>query len=83
MSTVQQIESAIARLSRDELSSFRSWFSDFDATTWDRQFDNDAAGGRLDAMADEALRDLEDGRRTDLRDIAPTRNSGAHMNSFP
>jgi hypothetical protein len=66
MSSVEQIESAVARLSREELSAFRSWFADFDAEAWDRQFEKDAAAGGLDALGDEALRDLSQGRCTDL-----------------
>ncbi len=66
MSSVKEIESAVARLSREELSAFRTWFADFDAEKWDRQFENDAAAGRLDALGDEALRDLSEGRCTDL-----------------
>jgi hypothetical protein len=66
MSSVKEIETAVARLSRQELSAFRSWFADFDAEAWDRQFENDATAGRLDDLADEALRDLDAGRCTDL-----------------
>ena len=66
MSSVQQIESAVARLSREELSEFRSWFVDFDAEAWDRQFEKDAAAGRLDALGDEALHDLDEGNCTNL-----------------
>jgi hypothetical protein len=42
------------------LSAFRSWFADFDGEAWDRQFEADAAAGRLDALGDEALRDLSE-----------------------
>ena len=66
MSSVKDIESAVARLSREELARFRSWFTEFDAEAWDRQLDKDVAAGRLNALADEALRDLDGGRCTDL-----------------
>ena len=66
MSSVKEIESAVTRLSRAELSAFRSWFADFDAEAWERQFEKDVAAGRLDALGDEALRDLSGGRCTDL-----------------
>ena len=35
------------------------------AKTWDRQLEQDVAAGRLDRFADEALRDLGEGRCTD------------------
>ena len=66
MSTVHEIEAAVSKLSREELRTFRDWFSEFDAAAWDKQFEADAAAGRLDALADEALRDLREGRCTKL-----------------
>jgi hypothetical protein len=48
------------------LARFRSWFADFDADGWDRQFEADVAAGRLDALGAEALRDLDEGRCRDL-----------------
>jgi hypothetical protein len=62
MSTIDEIEHAVSELSREELSEFRAWFLAFDATAWDRQFEQDVAAGRLDALADEALSDLRAGR---------------------
>ena len=56
----------MSKLSRQELSAFRSWFAEFDAEAWDRQFEEDVRAGRLDALAKEALGDLHEGRCTDL-----------------
>jgi hypothetical protein len=66
MSTIHEIEDAIRRLPDDELVAFRTWFAEFDSAAWDRQFERDVADGRLDALADEALRDAREGRCTDL-----------------
>jgi len=66
MSTVLEIETAISKLSREERFAFRAWVEDFDAEAWDKQFEEDARSGRLDALADEALRDLRESRFTDL-----------------
>ena len=66
MSSVQEIETAISKLSRGELLAFRKWFSEFDAAIWDKQFEEDVAAGHLDALADEAIRDLRSGRCCDL-----------------
>ncbi len=66
MTTVQEIEVAVTQLSPEDLAVFRAWFAEFDATIWDRQFEDDVAAGRLDALADEALRDLHEGRCSDL-----------------
>ncbi len=66
MSTVHEIQTAVSKLSAEELSTFHAWFVEFDAEAWDRQFEKDVAEGRLDALAEEALRDLSEGRCKDL-----------------
>ena len=66
MTTVAEISGAVRRLPKRELAKFRKWFSEFDAATWDREFEEDVAAGRLDALAREALRDDRAGRTTQL-----------------
>lgn len=66
MSTVEEIEDAIRNLPPGDLAALRAWFAEYDAGLWDQQFEADVAAGRLDALADEALRDLRQGRCTDL-----------------
>ncbi len=66
MSTIKEIETAVSKLSTDELATFRGWFAEFDAEAWDKQFEQDVKAGRLDALADEAINDLRNGRCTDL-----------------
>ena len=66
MSTVHEIENAIRALPPQDLVALRDWFAAFDAEIWDRQMVQDAAAGRLDRFAEEALRDLSEGRCTDL-----------------
>ena len=62
----KEIEAAVAQLSAEELAAFRAWFAEFHAAEWDTQFEQDASAGRLDALADEALDDLRQGRARDL-----------------
>ncbi len=66
MSTIQEIEEAVRKLAPSELEAFRAWFADFDATSWDNQFDRDAAAGKLDALADDAIRTHQQGHCTEL-----------------
>ncbi len=66
MSSVREIETAVSNLSRRELLAFRDWFAGFDAATWDQQFAEDVSAGNLDTLADEAIRDLRQGRCRDL-----------------
>lgn len=66
MNTLQDIEHAVKQLSPEELAAFRTWFAEFDAEVWDRQFEADVSAGRLDALAEKALQYLREGRCTDL-----------------
>jgi len=59
MSTVQDIERAIEKLSDDELAEVRAWL-------WDRDISRDAAAGRYDALADEALQEHLGGKTRKL-----------------
>ena len=64
MSTVQELEEAVRRLSSEEKAAFRSWYAQYDADEWDRQFEADVAAGRLDWLAQEARSDRSAGRCT-------------------
>lgn len=63
--TIKEIETAVAQLTPEQLADFRAWFAEFEAQRWDQQLETDLAAGRLDALAEEALRDLQAGRTTD------------------
>jgi hypothetical protein len=64
--SITEIERAVEQLSPQELQTFRAWFAERDASAWDRQIEADVAAGKLDALADEAIRELREGRCTDL-----------------
>jgi hypothetical protein len=66
MGTVTEIEAAIRKLTPKELSRLRKWFAKFDAELWDRQFEDDAAAGRLNKLAKKALKKVRERRYTDL-----------------
>ncbi len=66
MGTVHEIETAISKLSRQELVALRDWFFQFDSVAWDKQFEEDVARGRLDELADEALADVREGRSREM-----------------
>jgi hypothetical protein len=66
MTTVAEISGAVRRLPKRELARFRKWFAEYDAAVWDEQLERDVAAGRLEKLADEALRDLKAGRTTAL-----------------
>ena len=61
MDKVEKIGREIREFSPSELAAFRKWFHDFDAEAWDRQIEGDAQAGKLDALAEAALKALEGG----------------------
>ncbi len=59
MSTVQEIETAIAKLTDMELAELRSFI-------WDRDIERDASSGRLDQFANEAIEEYRTGKTRPL-----------------
>ncbi len=66
MSRVEELEGQIKALSSSEFQELRAWLAEYDAAVWDQQFHDDALVGRLDVVADQALKDFSQGRSTDL-----------------
>lgn len=66
MTTVEAIEKEIEKLSPKELAKFRRWYADFDADSWDAQIEADAASGKLDALAEEALAEYKAGKAKEI-----------------
>jgi len=66
MNNVAEIQNAVQKLSREELSAFRDWFYEYCATTLDKKFEEDVLVGRLDTLEEEVLCDLRKGRCTEL-----------------
>jgi len=67
MSRVDELKEQVLALSVDELAELRAWMleeQDWDA--WDAQLERDVRNGRLDALAEEALRDHPAGKTTPL-----------------
>lgn len=66
MSQIDEIERAVRELSTEDLREFRRWFQEYDSKLWDQQIEEDVAAGKLDSLAEEALKDLREGRTRPL-----------------
>ena len=66
MGKLEQIERQIKDLSPEEMAELREWFAAFDAEAWDRKFEADVRAGKLDALAEEALKAHASGATTKL-----------------
>ena len=65
MTSLQEIEAAVQRLTPDQRAEFRAWFEALEARDWDQQMESDIGGGRLDWLLEESLAELEQGHCTD------------------
>jgi hypothetical protein len=66
MSTVEDIEQAVAKLDAHDLAKFRAWFEEFDAARFDHKIERDAKAGKLDKLAEQARDDFRKGRTREL-----------------
>jgi hypothetical protein len=66
MTTVEDIEKAIATLKPGEFDRLRLWFEEFQAARFDDKIDRDAKAGALDRLSDQALDDHRKGRSREL-----------------
>ena len=64
--TVEAIERAIQQLDPQQFAELRCWILEQDDAAWDEQIERDAAAGKLDALAAEALADYQAGRSTEI-----------------
>ena len=62
MGRIDDLEQQVQALSPEELAQFRAWFLEFDWAAWDRQLERDVRDGRLDRLAEKALRDHASGQ---------------------
>ena len=66
MTTLEEIEKAVTKLTPEQLIKFRAWFEEFQERQFDEQIERDAKAGKLDAFAEEALRAHREGRSREL-----------------
>ena len=64
MSTVEEIETAIEKLPREEFFLLTRWLSEKFAQTWDAQIEDDVSAGRLDELARVALEEHRSGKES-------------------
>jgi ABC-type Zn uptake system ZnuABC Zn-binding protein ZnuA len=66
MTTVEEIEKAVSKLTPEQLAKFRAWFEEFQARMFDEQIERDAMVGKLDKLAAKARVNHKAGRREEF-----------------
>jgi hypothetical protein len=64
--TIEDIEKAVSKLPPDQLAKFRDWFEAFDAARFDQKIERDATAGKLDRLAEEALKAHRQGHSREI-----------------
>ncbi|XZE33703.1 hypothetical protein SH501x_004498 [Pirellulaceae bacterium SH501] len=59
--TLDELKELVSQLPRVEFNEFREWFLRFEGEHWDEQLEIDIASGRLDSLAQVALKNFRDG----------------------
>ncbi len=62
MSSVAEIEQAIARLPREQFAELERWFDEERNRKWDQQIEADSKSGALDFLLREVEEDVAKGR---------------------
>jgi hypothetical protein len=66
MSLLEEIQSKIYELSKEERSRLREWFDEFEGDSWDLEFDENMKEKKLDSEALKAKQDFSDGKNKEV-----------------
>jgi hypothetical protein len=66
MTTVDDIEKAVAKLTPEQLAKFRTWFEEYQARLFDETIERDAKAGRLDKLIAKVRANHKAGRREEF-----------------
>jgi hypothetical protein len=66
MTTLDEVERAVAALAAEDLNAFRAWFERFDAERFDEKIAQGADAGKLDALAASARAEFQSGSAREL-----------------
>jgi hypothetical protein len=66
MNLLEEIQSKIYELSREERVRLREWFDEFDGDSWDKDFDEHVKEKKLEGETEKAKKHFSDGKFSDL-----------------
>jgi dsDNA-binding SOS-regulon protein len=69
VSSLTEIEQAIATLPPEQFEELARWIAERREDAWDRQFEADVKAGRLDSAARQIEEDIANGRTRPLDEI--------------
>jgi hypothetical protein len=63
---VYEIIENIKRLPEDDLKILLEWIENFEQELWDKKFEEDVRLGKLDKLAEQAIKDFQAGKCREL-----------------
>lgn len=66
MGKLDDIQTLIYDLTKDERARLREWFDEYDGDSWDAQFDGDVKSGKIGDIAARAKQSANDGKSKEL-----------------
>ncbi|MBI5024695.1 MAG: hypothetical protein HZC18_06830 [Candidatus Omnitrophica bacterium] len=66
MIKIRELEKGVLSLPDKYFARFRAWFHKLEAERWDKQFEQDAASGKLEHLAVKARQDFAKGKCKEL-----------------
>ena len=66
MTNVKEIKQAIKKLPQKDYTRIRRWLLEMDWKKWDKQIEEDSKNGKLDFLAEEAIREKTNGKLKQL-----------------
>ena len=66
MNKIKEIEEAITKLPKHDLSDLIRWLDDYLSDNWDKEFEEDVKAGMLDRVAEDAIADYREGKCKEL-----------------
>ncbi|MTD95991.1 hypothetical protein GIW81_16755 [Hyphomicrobium sp. xq] len=66
MTSLEEIEAAVAQLSPADLKKLRAWLDELDERLFDEKIERDAKAGKLDKLAAKAIAEDDAGTTSEL-----------------
>ncbi len=63
---VYEIIENIKKLSENDLKILLEWIEDFEQELWDKEFERDVEQGKLEKLAEQAIKDFRAGKCREL-----------------
>jgi hypothetical protein len=69
VTTLEEIETAIAKLPKEDFEKLSAWMTQQNQAEWDQEFEKDVRAGKLDVAWEGALKEIDAGEAKPLDEL--------------